>query len=132
MTKLTGKYEMKSWDETTLRDLAPPQKCTRVDVNGEFAGAIQGAGQTTYCLAYITADTGTYTGYTHFSGTKDGKAATCVLAEQGIFDKSGAKSTWTIIDGSGTGALQGATGEGWFHATEGMVVDFELNVEFPT
>lgn len=129
MTSADGTYTMQEWNEEPLRELVPPQKCTRVEAHGPMEGALNGEAQTFYVLAYITKDSGTYSGYTYFKGSVDGREGSFVMADEGTFDPKSAKTKWTIVDGSGTGDLVGISGTGGFSATHGLTVEFTLNYQ---
>ena len=132
MTKITGTYQMTDWQETPLRELAPPQKCSTVLAPGIFTGPLEGEGQTFYVLNYVTEKTGLFSGYTFFKGKIGDLEGSFVLADDGNFDTVAARTKWTIVADSGTGDLAGISGTGGFDATEGLKVSFELDYTLPS
>lgn len=130
MTSANGTYTMQVWNETPWREMPPPQKCTRVDAHGPMVGALNGEAQTFYVLAYITDDSGTYSGYTYFKGSVDGREGGFVMADEGVFGPKSADTKWTIVAGSGTDDLAGISGTGGFSATHGLTVEITLDYRF--
>ncbi len=129
MPKASGQYSMEKWDETVVRDQAPPQKCAQVVAHGPMSGEINGDAQTFYLLAYITAQTGKFCGYTCFEGRIGDLKGSLVLADEGHFDETSATTNWTVVEGSGTGDFEGISGTGGFVATHGLTVEFTLDYE---
>lgn len=129
MQKITGRYAMEAWNENALRDRTVPQKCSTVEAHGPMTGGLAGAAQTFYLLAYVTEKVGAFSGYTYFEGALDGREGGFVLADEGTFDETSATTCWTIVEGSGTAALEGISGTGGFRATNGLTVDFTLEYE---
>ncbi len=131
MPKVNGTYKMSAWNETTLRDLAPPQKCTSVAAPGTFSGPLIGEAETFYVLSYVSADTGVFSGFTLFEGSIGDLEGGFVLEDDGTFDTKAATSKWTIVKDSGTGDLKGISGTGGFSATDGLTISFELEYSLP-
>jgi hypothetical protein len=58
-----------------------------------------------------------------------GKKGTFVLYEVGAWENGVASSAWTIVKGSGTGALEGISGKGKYAAEHDKSVHYELEYE---
>ena len=69
-------------------------------------------------MVYDQADA-TYTGYERFTGSLGGRAGSFVLRLDGGFEKGVARTSWTVVEGTGTGDLTGLTGEGGYVARQG-------------
>lgn len=127
MPKVSATYAMANWEEDTLRDVPPPGKCTSVKAHGRITGALEGEGESFYIIAYLNDVGGSFSGYTSFTGTLDGKKGSFILRDEGMADERSARSTWIIVEGSGTGELKGIEGTGGFVAEQGLTFDFTLD-----
>jgi Protein of unknown function (DUF3224) len=69
-------------------------------------------------MVYDEADA-TYTGYERFTGSLGGRPGSFVLRLEGGFKDGAARTTWTVVEGTGTGDLAGLRGEGGYVANQG-------------
>lgn len=93
-----------------------------------FSGAIEGDGRVAWLMCYRADGTARFVGLQRIDGTIDGRAGTLVIESVGDHDGTRSTGTWTVIEGSGTGALAGATGSGGFTAPGGMTVEYKLTL----
>lgn len=77
-------------------------------------------------MFYRADGTAQYTGLQRLEGDLDGRAGTFVLRSDGEYDGQVASNTWTVVPGSGTGALEGLTGEGRARAPMGEEGEYSL------
>ena len=112
MTQATGTFTVSSWDENTYEELDGGGKLTKATVRFAFSGDLEGQGQWDAVMCYRDDGTATFTGYQRNVGTLGGRPGTFVLRADGTFENGEAKSTWQVVDGSGTGDLRGLTGSG--------------------
>jgi hypothetical protein len=91
----------------------PARGFTRADVTNTYSGDLEGTGRQVYLIAYA-ADADQSPGFAleHVEGTLDGHDGAFMLAYSGHHDTDGVHMDVTIVDGSGTGGLEGITGEG--------------------
>jgi hypothetical protein len=112
MAQATGTFTVSSWDENTYEELDGSGKLTKATVRFAFSGDLEGQGQWDAVMYYGDDGTATFTGYQRNVGTLGGRPGTFVLRADGTFENGEAKSTWQVVDGSGTGDLRGLTGSG--------------------
>lgn len=128
--KISGTYAMAEWNEKPVIDAEIPNKLTRVLVHGTLSGGMIGNAETRYLLAYVHEHGGHFSGYCRFVGEIGGRSGSFLIEEHGTSDATSATSKWTILPGSGTGDLKGATGRGGFRAEHGLNVDYNLDITF--
>ena|SRR5205809_456163 len=113
-TQAMGTFEIKNWDEKTYEEIGGGAKLTRASVKKSFRGDIEGEGRIEYLMAYREDGTASYVGQERIVGRLGGKTGSFVLQHVGTFEGGVAKTTFTIVPGSGTGELRGLKGEGRF------------------
>jgi len=113
-TQAMGTFEIKNWDEKTYEEIGGGAKLTRASVKKSFRGDIEGEGRIEYLMAYREDGTASYVGLERIVGRLGGKTGSFVLQHVGTFEGGVAKTTFTIVPGSGTGELRGLKGEGRF------------------
>ena len=123
------------WDEKPYDQMPAPMRTTKASVEFGFKGEVEGVGHTEYIMFYKVFDekdphksTARYIGLTRFEGSVNGKRGGFVYEEQGTFEAGTAKSSVTILPGSGTDGLKGISGTGTTSATQ-KGSQFELNYE---
>jgi hypothetical protein len=133
MTTLTTRFAQISWDEHDLATLESGAKIATVEAHMRFTGDIEAETSTQgFILAYDAQGMGTFSGYEVLSGTVSGKAGGFILATVGSFTPNGIEARWAIVDGSGTGELEGITGTGSYLLPWGsQETDATLEVSLP-
>ncbi len=126
MPTAKGTLQHNKWDEKPYHE-APPQKSTTAIVDVVFDGDLAATGLSRALMQYPDAETCHYSGYVLVTGTLGGKSGTFIIYELGTWSGGVARSTWQIVDKSGTGALAGLTGTGSYSATHDKTVHYELN-----
>lgn len=126
MPTAKGTIQHNNWDEKPYHE-APPQKSTTAIVDIVFDGDLAGTGLSRALMQYPDAETCHYAGYILVTGTLGGKAGTFILYELGLWSAGVARSTWQVVENSGTGALKGITGTGSYSATHDKTVHYELS-----
>ena len=126
MPTAKGTIQHNNWDEKPYHE-APPQKSTTAIVDIVFDGDLAGTGLSRALMQYPDAETCHYAGYILVTGTLGGKAGTFILYELGLWSAGVARSTWQIVENSGTGALKGIAGTGSYSATHDKTVHSELS-----
>jgi len=129
-THANASFKIESWDEKPLSEGTAAPKVTRALVTKSFAGDLEGRSTLEYVLAYGADGSATYVGMERVEGTLGGRSGSFVLEHRGTFEKGSARSTWSVVAGSGTGGLAGLRGRGG--ATAGhaernpWTLDYEL------
>jgi hypothetical protein len=90
---------------------------SRVHIARTFRGDLVGESTAELMIAKSEGGGG-YIGHDRIAGTLDGKSGTFVLQHTGIMSADGVTNTGTIVPGTGTGELEGITGEGTMLADE--------------
>ncbi|MCA2997602.1 MAG: DUF3224 domain-containing protein [Rhodocyclaceae bacterium] len=116
-TKCT--FQITGWDEKTYQEIEGSAKLSLAKVTQSYSGAIEGTSSIEYLMAYSVHGTATFVGLERVSGTVDGKTGTFVLQHVGSFSEGKARSSWSIVPGSGTGALANLRGKGNYVAGHG-------------
>src|SRR3712207_146555 len=77
-----------------------------------FDGGIVGGGSVDWLMCYRADKTAELVGVQRIDGTIDGRRGSFVLTSSGSHDGSTSSGSWSIVAGSGTGALAGIRGTG--------------------
>ena len=130
MATASGSFSVSSWKEDVYDEPEGPEgggKLTRATVELAFSGAIDGVAAFEWLMAYRADGTAHFVGLALLRGSVDGRAGTFVLENTGEFDGMVAKGEWSVVQGSGTGDLEGLTGAGGFQA--GQEATYTLEYE---
>ena len=128
MATASGSFSVASWNEDTYDEPDGGGKLTRATVGLTFSGAVEGDASVQWLMAYRADGTAHFVGLARLRGTVDGRSGTFVLENTGEFDGMVARGSWSIVAGSGTGALEGLSGTGGFEAGQEATytLDYEL------
>jgi len=124
-----ARFAIKSWDEKPYREGADTPKLTRATVTKTFTGDLEGEGHVEYLMMYRSDGSATFVGLEHITGRIGGKEGSFVLQRTGTFEGGQAKESYSVIPGSGTGALRKLKGEGTSAVGHGMEHPFTLSYE---
>ncbi len=117
----SGKFTVKSWDEKVIVDIDgegveingvtyPKRGFSRADTTYAYSGDIEGTGTVAYLISYAPGFAPT-SGFERFEGSIDGHDGSLVFQHLGDHDEQAVRSTLTIVEGLGTGGLEGMRGE---------------------
>jgi hypothetical protein len=112
----TSTFVLKRWDEKPYDEADGAPKLTRAAVLYEFVGELSGEGRLEYLMTYLRDGTALFVGFQRFAGRIGGREGTFIFRHGGRFGDGVATDTWTVVPGSGTGALAGITGQVEFSA----------------
>ncbi|AVX03718.1 hypothetical protein MXMO3_01187 [Maritalea myrionectae] len=126
--KLSGTYTHFAWDETVVKQINDQQKLSEALVKEEFDGDLKGSASIKMQIFYCEEGTAQYHGFRLFNGTLKGEQGTLTILETGTWTKDKATTNWQIVEGSGTGAFEGATGNGGYEAGHTKQVDWHLEL----
>ncbi len=116
MATASGSFKVASWKEDAYDDPDGAGKLTRATVELTFSGAVDGSAAVEWLMAYRADGTAHFVGLARLSGSVDGRMGTFVLENTGEFDGMVARGAWSVVQGSGTGELEGLSGTGGFEA----------------
>jgi hypothetical protein len=130
MTQAEATFEITGWDEKPYEEIGDGMKLTRAHVTKTLHGDIEGEGRLEYLLFYRADGTADFVGLERIEGRLGGREGSFALQHIGAFEGGVARATVTVVDGSGTGELEGLAGEGDFRAVHegafGMVLEYEV------
>jgi hypothetical protein len=129
-TTRSGEFRIANWDEQAYAEPGPDRKLTEARVEQEFTGDVTGSGEVRWLMCYAPDGTADFVGLQRIEGAIDGREGSVVLQTVGRFDGGEASASWTVLAGSGTGGLEGMTGEGGFRAPPGDRASFTLDCTF--
>jgi Protein of unknown function (DUF3224) len=128
----TATFELKGWNEKPFDEAQDPPKLTRATVTKAFQGDIEGESKLEYLMCYRPDGTATFVGLERIVGTLGGKRGSFVLLHEGVFEDGVAKTTWSVVPGSGTDELRGLKGKGGFASGHAERYPVTLEYEFET
>jgi hypothetical protein len=128
-TKLSGTFDVVSWQENAYLGGDGAPKLTHVTGEQQFSGDIAGKGTIAWLMCYLPDGGARFVGLQHIAGTLGSRDGTLVIESIGDHDGSASTGTWTVVEGSGTGSLQGVSGHGRFTAPGGKTVQYELELD---
>lgn len=123
-------FQITGWNEKPYQEIEGGAKFSNAKVTQSYSGAIEGTSNIEYLMAYSVHGTATFVGLERVSGTVDGKTGTFVLQHTGSFSEGKARSTWSIVPGSGTGALASLRGKGSYVAGHGEPAQVSFTYSF--
>lgn len=107
-----ARFAIKNWDEKPYSEGEGLPRLTRAKVTKAFTGDIEGEGQVEYLMMYRSDGSATFVGLERITGRIGSASGTFVLERFGTFEGGQAKESYSVIPGSGTGALGTLRGEG--------------------
>lgn len=130
ITNGTCTFKITGWDEQTYQEIEGGAKLTNAKVKQSYSGDIEGTSTVEYLMSYTVHGTASFVGLERVSGTVAGKVGTFVLQHAGSFLEGKARSSWSIVEGSGTGNLAGLRGSGTYVAALGGAAEVSFAYSF--
>ncbi|HZD17596.1 MAG TPA: DUF3224 domain-containing protein [Actinomycetota bacterium] len=130
MPSARGTFEVLSGGEETIGEPASGVRLTRVTGTQRFTGDLQGTGAVDWLMSYSSEGRARFVGFQRFEGALGGHAGSFVAESVGDHDGTRSTGRWSVIVGTGTGELEGLTGEGAFDAPGGPRVAYSLSYRF--
>jgi hypothetical protein len=112
----TASFTNDRYDEEAYAE-AEGVELSRVHISRTFSGDLEGESTAELMIAKSEGGGG-YVGHDLITGTLGGKTGGFVIQHGGIMGPQGISNTGTIVPGSGSGELEGITGEGALLADE--------------
>ena len=129
-TKATGNFKIESWEEQPYLETEDGGKLTRAKVEQTFRGEIDGHGEVEWLMCYQPDNTADFVGLQRIVGRVGDRSGSIVLESRGTFDGNHAKGLLRVVPGSGTGELNGISGEGELNAPLGSQPSVTLTYGF--
>jgi hypothetical protein len=123
-------FQVTGWDEKTYQEIGGGAKLTNAKVTQSYSGAIVGTSTIEYLMSYTVQGTANFVGLERISATVEGKLGTFVLQHAGSFSEGKARSSWSIVPGSGTEGLASLRGEGSYVAGHGEPAQVSFTYSF--
>jgi Protein of unknown function (DUF3224) len=127
-TRATGTFKVSSWDEGPYAEHEGAPKLTLARVIASYSGDLEGQGTAHSLMLY--ADGARYFGFERVVGSVGGRPGSFVLRSEGTWQDGAARTTWSVVPGSGTGELSGLRGEGAYTAGDEGEVHYTLDYHF--
>lgn len=129
-TRATATFETVDWDESPFSEIEGGPKLTRALVTGTYSGDIEGRTTVAFIMLYPDDATANFSGLERIEGKLGGRSGSFVLRHEGSFADGAAKTTLTIMPGTGTGELTGVRGSGNSLAPAGTKSELTLDYDF--
>ena len=129
-TRATATFETVNWDESPFGEVGGGPKLTRALVTGTYSGDLVGKTSVAFIMVYPDEVTANFSGLERIEGQLGGRSGSFVLRHEGGFAGGEAKTTLTVVPGSGTGELTGLRGEGTSLAPAGSRAELTLDYNF--
>src|SRR5579859_5407141 len=102
-----GTLDVSEWVETAVAEAEGQPKQASAHSLAAFSGDLAGSGRSDWLLTYPADGPAYFVGAQRFEGTAGDREGGFVLQVNGTFDAAGAHVKWTVVPGSGWGALAG-------------------------
>lgn len=129
MTHATGTFEITEWREDRYQEFDGGGGLAEAQVSQKFTGDIDGTGTVRWLMCYRPDKTADWVGLQVVAGMIGGRAGTFVLRSTGVFDGATAAGDWAVVEGSGTGELEGLSGSGRIEAPMGGQATYTFDYE---
>jgi hypothetical protein len=111
-----AKFTVDSWDEQQFDEIKDTSKLTRASVTKSYSGDVEGTSTTEWLMSYADDGSATFVGLERIVGRVGGRKGSLVLQHVGVYADGTATANLSVVKGSGSEDLAGATGEGEFTA----------------
>ena len=119
-------FKVEGWnEEKTVEGEVGAISLARVEQS--LSGEIEGSGLAQWLMCYREDQTADFVGLQRVEGTVGERSGSFVLTSNGTFDGKVAAGEMRVVDGSGTGELEGIEGSGSFSAPLGSEAAVELD-----
>jgi hypothetical protein len=111
-----AKFSIDSWDEKEFDEVVDASKLTRATVARSYSGDVEGTSTTEWLMSYADDGSATFVGLERIVGKVGNRKGTLVLQHVGSYADGTATAKLSVVEGSGSDDLKGATGDGEFTA----------------
>ena len=114
--KASAPFTNDRYDEDAYAE-ADGVELSRVHISRTFSGDLEGESSAELMIAKSEGGGG-YIGHDRITGTLAGRSGTFVFQHMGLMGPDGVTNTGTVVPGTGTGELEGISGDGTMLADE--------------
>lgn len=114
--KASAPFTNDRYDEDAYAE-ADGVELSRVHISRSFSGDLEGESSAELMIAKSEGGGG-YIGHDRIAGTLAGRSGTFVFQHTGLMGPDGVTNTGTVVPGTGTGELEGISGDGTMLADE--------------
>ena len=114
--KASAPFTNHRYDEDAYAE-ADGVELSRVHISRTFSGDLEGESSAELMIAKSEGGGG-YIGHDRITGTLAGRPGTFVFQHTGLMGPDGVTNTGTVVPGTGTGELEGISGDGTMLADE--------------
>lgn len=125
----TATFKSTSWSETTLGEETDAPKLTRADCTQVYSGEIEGKSTLTYLMTYLKSGEANFIGLERVVGRLGDHRGSFVLRHEGVFRDGVARMSLSVVEGSGTGELEGLSGRAEFESPHAEEYSIDFNYE---
>lgn len=108
--KASAPFTNDRYDEDAYAE-ADGVELSRVHISRTFSGDLEGESSAELMIAKSEGGGG-YIGHDRIAGTLAGRSGTFVFQHTGLMGPDGVTNTGTVVPGTGTGELEGISGDG--------------------
>ena len=130
VTETNCTFQITSWSENPSQEIEGAAKLSIAKVTQSYTGAIEGTSSVDYLMSYTVDGTACFVGFERVSGAVAGKTGTFVIQHSGSFSEGKARSTWSVVEGAGTGELANLRGKGSYIAGHGEPAQVSFDYSF--
>lgn len=116
-TQITSPFNIDNWDEEPVSEPDDGPKLMHARVSKTFSGDIKGESILEYLLITYHDNFSRFVGMERIEGTLNGRSGSFILRQEGTFKEGSAQADCRIVENSGTGELEGISGNGTMEAT---------------
>ena len=127
-SRASATFEITSWEETAYDEPADGPKLSRATVKKTFKGEVEGESTAELLMCQAEGGAG-YLASERVVGRVGERTGSFVVQHGGINDGGATRTFGYVVAGSGTGGLQGLSGEaGYQHDERGasFVLDYDI------
>ena len=128
--KAKAVFKIQKWDEKPYHEGPGEMKLTRAMVAKSFQGDIQGESSNESLMVYPTANSASFVGLERVTGRLGDRSGSFVLLHTGTYADGVARSSYSVVPGTGTGDLAGLRGQGAFSTGHAEEVPMTLEYSF--
>lgn len=128
MPEAVGEFEVRRGGEEPIRETGS-NRITHAHGDQAFGGAIAANGHVDWLMCYRADRTASFVGVQVIDGSIDGRRGTFLLTSIGDHDGKASRGRWEVVGGSGSGELDGISGEGDWTAGPGPTGSYRLRYE---
>lgn len=119
-------FTITGWDEVTLNEY-DGKKLSHAKVTQAYTGLLTGSAEINYQMTYTSETEASYIGTELFEGSIGDKSGSIVFVHRGTYKGGKVQSKFDVIEGSGTGELEGLSGAGEFASGESQSVEYSFD-----